>query len=133
MQAGKTTILDLTIKHEALAKQAQAKGKSVFDVQTRTTENSTANGTAAQSVANGTHEEASSISVPTSYGVYIAKTGDISQGGASAGGVLRELGKLELRKKDGYGDLFTEFNNLNIWDNIGRASKSMPFTVGNFE
>ena len=72
-------------------------------------------------MANGQHEEDSSLH--TKYGVYIAKTGDISEGASSSGGVLRELGQLELRKKEGYGDLFTEFNNLNIWDIIGRASK----------
>lgn len=81
------------------------------------------NGHSSNGVANGTDKEASS-SIPTNYGVYIAKTGDISEGAASSGGVLRELGQLELRKKDGYGDLFTEFNNLNIWDVIGRASRS---------
>lgn len=125
VQAGKTTILDLTMKHESLAKLAQAKGKSKFDVQTTQAPSPTTNGhSISPPVANGNQEDGSSTSsLPTEYGVYIAKTGDISEGGASAGGVLRELGKLELRKKDGYGDLFTEFDNLNIWDNIGRASK----------
>jgi hypothetical protein len=75
-------------------------------------------------VANGVHKEVTSL--PTRYSVYIAKTGDISDGASSSGGVLRELGQLELRKKEGYGDLFTEFNNLNIWDIIGRASKLRP-------
>lgn len=113
----------MTIKHEAFAKLARAKGKSSFDVQTTIASPSpAASGYSNGTVANGHHEDSSSV--PEKFGVYIAKTGDISEGASSSGGVFRELGQLDLRKKDGYGDLFTEFNNLNIWDIIGRASRS---------
>lgn len=111
------------MKHEALAKLAQANGKSAFEVSSISSSAlPSVNGHSSNGVANGSHEEVSS-SLPTNFGVYIAKTGDISDGAASSGGIFRELGKLELRRKDGYGDLFTEFSNLNIWDIIGRASR----------
>jgi hypothetical protein len=102
VQVGKTTLLDLTIRHDNLAHPLP---------------------TPSSSSSSSSSSFSSSSALPTNYGVYIAKTGDISSGAASTGGVLRELGKVELRKRDGYGDLFTEVSGLNIWEIIGRASK----------
>ena len=100
---GKTTLLDLTIRHDNLAHSSTPAPTS-----------------------HTSSSSSSSSALPTNYGVYIAKTGDISSGAASTGGVLRELGQVELRKRDGYGDLFTEISGLNIWEIIGRASESSP-------
>lgn len=133
--------MDLTIKHEGLAKLAQQKGTSSFDIQTTTSsalgtvspsqnsnsDSNTNNNVVANGAGSGDRDESSQASQHSSsskYGVFVAKTGDISDGAASTGGILRELGQLELRKKDGYGDLFTEFQDFNIWDHIGRASTS---------
>lgn len=102
------------MRHDNLASKAQASGSSSFDVQ-MTMSTST----------NGSSSSPPSIpanSLPAGYGVYIAQSGDTSQGAASTGGVLRELGQIELRRKDGYGDLFAELKDLNIWEVIGRAS-----------
>lgn len=115
VQVGRTTLLDLTMRHDNLATSAQASGSSKFDVQTVTSRS--ANG------AGSSPESSSFDNLPAGYGVYIAQSGDTSRGAASTGGVLRELGAVELRRKDGYGDLFTEIKDLNIWDVIGRASK----------
>ena len=66
--------------------------------------------------------------MPQRYSVYIAKSGDISRGASSTGAVLRELGNVEMRKNDNYGDLFAEVKDLNIWEIIGRASESPSAT-----
>ena len=116
VQVGRTTLLDLTIRHDNLATNAQASGSSSFDVQTVTSK--AINGQSKSPQSTSTND------LPSGYGVYIAKSGDTSRGAASTGGVLRELGQVELRRKDGYGDLFTEIKDLNIWEVIGRASES---------
>lgn len=109
VQVGDTTLLDLTIKHDGLDLPRSTEGAFKKDESSQLSSSS------------------SSSSLPfASYGVYIARTGNISQGAASTGGVLRELGKVEMRRSDGYGDLFTEFKGLNIWEVIGRAMVIAP-------
>jgi hypothetical protein len=88
VEAGETTLLDLTVRHRSLLPGASA------------------------------------------YGVYVAKTGDISDGAASTGGVLRMLGQVEVGEKDGYGDLFTEVDRLHLWQIIGRAMVIAPLLDG---
>lgn len=56
----------------------------------------------------------------------MAKNGDISEGAASTGGVLRALGRLEIGEQDGYGELFTEVDRLQLWQIIGRAMVVAP-------
>jgi hypothetical protein len=122
VQVGKTTLLDLTIKHDNLARNALASGSSSFNVSTDPSS------PAISSPSTTAPTPSSSASTPTQYGVYIAKTGDISSGASSTGGIFRELGLVELRKKDGYGDLFTEVKDLNIWEIIGRAMVIAPIS-----
>lgn len=95
---GRTTILDLTVKHDEIAQSGRASYPQ---------------------------------RLPQQYNVYIAKSGDISRGASSTGAVLRELGNVEMRKNDNYGDLFTEVKDLNIWEIIGRASGSSTATSAN--
>lgn len=115
-------MLDLTIKHDNLAHNALASGSSSFNISTDPSSPATSSPSTSSSAS------ASSLPTPTQYGVYIAKTGDISSGASSTGGIFRELGLVELRKKDGYGDLFTEVKDLNIWEIIGRAMVIAPIS-----
>lgn len=113
MQIGKTVLLDLTIKHDILSAGTASSpiphinGSSINERKTNTA-------AIAPSQSDGLAER---------YGVYIAKSGDISKGAASTGGVLRELGYVQMRKNHVYGDLFSEVKDLNVWDIVGRASE----------
>jgi len=63
----------------------------------------------------------------TPFWAYVAKTGDISEGPASTGGILRHLGPLDLSgDREGTADLFCELDQLKIWEMIGRAMVIAP-------
>lgn len=127
VQAGNNrTILDLTIKHDELAKSAITQGTSAFDVTVPTSSSSSSSSSSPSSPpapASPPSSTTRSSTLQTQYGVYIANTGNLSEGAASTGGVWKELGQVELRKKDGYGDLFKDIQGLEPWQCIGRASE----------
>ena len=130
VQVGDTTLLDLTIKHDDLADVAISNGQSVFAVSVASENSANGHVPLKGNVPLSSSKSASMSSVlphlPTAYGVYIARSGNISSGASSTGGIYRELGSVKLRQKDGYGDLFTEVTGLPIWDTIGRAMVIAP-------
>lgn len=96
-------VVDLTIRHEALARRAEKEGK----------------GQTLQALANG--HEGKTVFPPSENGsaegqamteenlkrflVYVASSGDVSEGAKSAGGVKRAIGEVEVNPQTGYGDL----------------------------
>ncbi|GAA96824.1 uncharacterized protein L969DRAFT_94910 [Mixia osmundae IAM 14324] len=57
--------------------------------------------------------------------VYVARSGDVSRGPESTGGLLRHIGQLNVDSQ-GYGDLFTELKDFRLQDSIGRAMVIAP-------
>ena len=55
------------------------------------------------------------------YVAHIARSGDISEGAASTGAVLRELGTLDLDKAGGAASLFVEVEGLVLSEVVGRS------------
>ena len=151
VQVGNTTLLDLTIKHDDLATIASTSSSSVLQASTdivkpvdkhpridrkiSSLSSSSASLTSTSSSYPSTTSPSSSIlqQLPTSYAVYIARSGDISSGASSTGGVHRELGIVKLRERDGYGDLFTEITGLQVWEVIGRAMVIAPLEKDGLE
>lgn len=103
VQVGKTTLLDLTMSQSSTPQPAPSSSHPPS--------------TSPASVLSH---------LPSAFGVYIAQTGNISEGASSTGSIYRELGEIQLRKKDGYGDLFTEVQDLEISSIIGRAMVVAP-------
>lgn len=96
-------VVDLTIKHEALVRKAQAAGTGGTLQALRDTNDGKVfpppRSTATTDGAELKPEEMSKFLV------YVAKSGDISEGARSAGGVQRAIGEVEVNPATGYGDL----------------------------
>lgn len=137
-------VVDLTIRHDALAREATAKGINTLQALVNGHEDKKVFPPSSSASADGaqrlTEDDLKRFTV------YVAKSGDISEGAKSAGGIQRTLGEVEVNPRTGYGDLvrhacsqkdlataepiialqFIEIPRLKVWEMIGHAMVIAP-------